>query len=301
MGNAQGLMGMLGVVVNGRDLAFNLHPDVILLMASLAVGYWWAITRLGPKLVPPGTPVVSRRMVIWWYSGLALLSIFSEWPIHDLAEHYSYAVHMSEHLVFTVACAPMLLLGMPGWMLRWIVADRPWHGFVRFICRPVPALAFSSTVVLVTHWPAVTNLTTHSEWFHFSVHLVLFCSALALWMPLVNRIPELPRLGKPLQILYLFGQSFTPVVPTLYLIFSRGVVYKAYTFGPRYLGFGPRLDQEIAGSLMGALQPIVLWVIATYYFFSWWAEEQRRERQELPDDLTWDDVSREFARSDVRG
>ena len=282
-------------VADGRYLAFHLHPDVMLVMASLAVGYWWAITRLGPRLAGPGQAVVSRRMIVWWYSGVALLWIFAEWPIHDLAEHYSYAVHMTEHLVFTVACAPMLLLGMPGWLLRWLVVDRPWYKAMRFMCRPVPALAANSLVLLVTHWPAVTNLTTRSEPFHFLVHLVLFGSALALWMPLINRIPELPRLSKPLGILYLFGQSFAPVVPTLFLIFSSGVLYKAYLAGPWYLGFSPGLDQEIAGSLMGALQPVVLWSIAAYYFFSWWAEEERRDRQSLPEDLTWDDVSREFA------
>jgi len=282
-------------VADGRYLAFHVHPDVLAVMAGLAVGYWWLITRVGPRMVPAGKPVVSRRMVVWWYSGLALLWIFAEWPIHDLAEHYSYAVHMSEHLVFTMACAPMLLLGMPGWMLRWLVADRPWHGFPRFICRPVPALAFSSAVLLVSHWPVVTNETTHNEAFHFAVHLVLFGSALALWMPLINRIPELPRLSKPVQILYLFGQSFAAVIPTLYLIFSNGVLYKAYMYGPLYLGWGPMADQEVAGSLMGALQPVVLWCIATYYFFSWWTQEQRRERTTLPGDLTWADVSREFA------
>lgn len=282
-------------VADGRYLAFHVHADVLAVMAGLAVGYWWLITRVGPRMVPAGKPVVSRRMVMWWYSGLALLWIFAEWPIHDLAEHYSYAVHMSEHLVFTMACAPMLLLGMPGWMLRWLVADRPWHGFLRFICRPVPALAFSSAVLLVSHWPIVTNETTHNDAFHFAVHVALFGSALALWMPLVNRIPELPRLSKPVQVLYLFGQSFAAVIPTLYLIFSNGVLYKAYTYGPLYLGWGPMADQEVAGSLMGALQPVVLWCIAAYYFFSWWTQEQSRERTSLPGDLTWEDVSREFA------
>ncbi|GAC1306949.1 MAG: hypothetical protein NVSMB16_03040 [Acidimicrobiales bacterium] len=287
--------------VDGRDLALNLHPDVVVLMGALAVGYWWLTTRVGPDMVEPGAEVVSRRNLWWWYGGIGLLVVFSEWPVHDLAEHYSYAVHMTEHLVFTVACAPMLLLGMPGWMLRWLVAGRRWCGVVRFVCRPVPAIALNSAVLLVTHWPAVTNLTTHNEAFHFGVHVVLFGSALALWMPLINRIPELPRLSKPLQILYLFGQSFTPIVPTLFLIFSNGVLYKAYTFGPRYLGWSPNVDQEVAGSLMGALQPVILWGIAAVYFFSWWAEEQRRERRTLPGDLTWDDVSREFAHTADRG
>jgi len=285
----------------GRYLAVHLHPDVLVVMAALAIGYWWAITRLGPRLVRPGDAVVSHRMVMWWYSGVALLWVFAEWPIHDLAEHYSYAVHMTEHLVFSTVCAPLLLLGMPGWMLRWAVVDRPWYRPVRLVCRPLPAIVLNAVVLFSTHWPAVTNETTHNEWFHFSVHVVLFGSALALWMPLINRVPELPRLSKPLKILYLFGQSFAPVLPTLYLIFARDALYKAYLPGLAWLGWSATGDQEIAGSLMGAVQPLVLWVLAAYVFFSWYADEARLDPTSLPDRLTWDDVERQLAASAERG
>ena len=279
----------------GRYLAFHLHPDVLVVMAGLAVGYGWAVSRLGPRLVARGEEVVSRRMVAWWYTGVGLLWVFAEWPVHDLAEHYSYAVHMAEHLMFTTACAPLLLLGTPGWLLRWAVVERRWYRPVRFLCRPVPAIATSSVVLLVTHWPAITNETTHNELFHLGVHVVLFGSALALWMPLVNRIPELPRLSKPLKILYLFAQSFAPVVPTLYLIFARSLLYSAYGPGLAWLGWSATGDQEVAGSLMGAVQPLVLWALAAHYFFSWYADEERRDRTSLSGDLTWDDVERELA------
>ena len=62
---------------------------------------------------------------------------------------------MTEHLVFTLVCAPMLLLGMPGWLLRWLVVDRPWYRPIRWLCRPVPALALNAIVLIGSHWPAV--------------------------------------------------------------------------------------------------------------------------------------------------
>ena len=304
---APDLMGALNPVGSAsagdpaRFLAVHQHPDVWLVVGALAVGYWWAVSRLGPKLVPRGQEVVSRRMVVWWYSGVALLWIFAEWPIHDLAEHYSYGIHMTEHLVFTLVCAPMMLLGMPGWMLRWIVVGRPWYGFVRFVCRPVPALLLNSGVLLATHWPSLVNTTTHNEWIHFGVHLVLFTSSLALFMPVINRIPELPRLTKPAKILYLFLQSMAPIPPTLWLIYSQTVLYTAYLPGTAYLGWSATGDQEVAGSLMGAVTPIMLWILAAVLFFSWWAEEERRNATTLPDDLTWDDVVRELDAQPDRG
>ena len=49
---------------------------------------------------------------------------------------------------------------------------------------------------------------------------------------------------------------------------------------------------------MGALTPLLLWAIMGYLFFAWYADEQRREN--LPDQLTWTDVEREFARQGDR-
>jgi putative membrane protein len=265
---------MIGVVpvpsIGARYLAFNLHPDVGLVMGGLALAYWWAITRLGPRL----GGATSRRQKVWWFTGLAITWVCAEWPIHDLAEHYSYSIHMAEHLMFTLVGAPFMLLGIPGWLLRWMVVDRPWYRFIRFACRPVPALALNAVVTIGTHWPAIVNEDTHNEPFHFGIHLVIFGSALALFMPVINTIPELPRLQKPSAILYLFGQSIAPVPPTLWLIYSQTVLYKDYLPGLAYLGWSPTGDQEVAGSLMGAVTPLVLWGIMAYLFFAWYAEEQ---------------------------
>jgi len=288
------LLGAVNRVGDGRSLGFHLHPDVLLVMAGLGVGYWWAVTRLGPRL-RPGEQVVSRRQVVWFSTGLALLWIFAEWPVHDLAEHYSYAVHMVQHEVFTLASAPMLLLGLPTWLLGWLVVGRPWYRAVRFVCRPAVALLLNAAVTGLTHWPWVVNEATHNEWFHFAAHVVLVGSALALWMPLINRVPELPRPSKPALILYLFAWGFMPIAPTLFLIFSTGVIYKAYIPGAAYMGWSATGDQELAGTIMGSVTPLLSWVLAAYVFFSWYGDEERRDATTLPEDLTWDDVERQLA------
>lgn len=271
---------MLAAAGVGRLLHFNLHPDVWLVMSGLAIAYWWALTRLGPRIVPAGQEIASRRMKVWWYTGLVLTWACAEWPVHDLAEHFSYGIHMGEHLMFTLVCAPMMLLGIPPWLLRWMVVGRPWEAVVRFVCRPVPALALNALVLLGSHWPYIVDESTHNEWFHFGIHLVLFLTALALFMPIINRVPELPRLSRPGQLLYLFAQSMAPIPPTLWLIFSTTPLYKAYLPGLAYLGWSPTGDQEVAGSLMGAVTPLLLWAIMTYLFFTWFAEERRHDLAE---------------------
>jgi putative membrane protein len=279
-------------VVDGRYLRFQVYPDVFTLCAALAIGYWYATTRIGPAR----GGVTTRRQAVWWYASVATIFVFAEWPIHPLAEHYSFAIHMLEHEVFSFVAAPMMLLGTPDWLLRWAVVERRWYRAVRALTRPFAAGALYTVVVLLGHWPAVVNETTHNEPFHFGMHLVLYLASLALWMPVVNQAPEFASLGRAGTLLYLFVVSIPATLPTIMLIFSTHVLYSAYAGGPEYLGWSFKADQEMAGAIMGAVVQVEVWVLATYHFFAWWAEEQRDDRQ-MAGQAPWDDLTTTRPRS----
>jgi putative membrane protein len=278
---------------------FHLHPDVWLVVAALVVSYWWALARLGPRLVPDGDRVATRGNLVCFGLAAGTLWVFAEYPIHDLAEHYLFSVHMLQHLVFTTVSAPLLLLSLPPWLMRrLLVTPRRVCRIVRQVTRPVVALVIFNGFLVLTHWPTVTNETTHNELFHFGVHVVMFSTALVLWMPMINRLPELPRLSYPARMVYLFLQSFVPTVPASFLTFSSGIVYHAYIGRPELLGISAITDQQVAGVLMKLGGGAILWGLMTYTFFKWFSAEQARDRAErLPGDLTWDDVARELERT----
>jgi len=279
------MAAVVPAVVDGRYLGFQVYTDVFVVCAALAVGYWYATTRVGPAR----GRVTTRRQATWWYASVATIFVFAEWPVHALAEHYSFAVHMAEHEVFVYAAAPMMLLGAPDWMVRWAVVERPWYRAVRLATRPFAAGAIYTVVLLLGHWPALVNETTHNEPFHFLMHVVLYLSGLALWMPVVNRLPEFSTLGRAGTLVYLFVVSVPATLPTIMLIFSTHVLYTAYTGGPEYLGWGFKADQEAAGAIMGAVVQFEVWALVAYHFFAWWEEEQREERH-LAGAVPWDDV-----------
>jgi len=282
------MIGAAEQIVNGRFLRFQVYPDVFTLMAALAIGYWYVLTRIGPRQ----GETTSRRQIVWWYAAILTLFVFAEWPIHPLAEHYSYAIHMLEHEVFVMAAAPMMLLGIPDWMMRWGVVQRPWYPVVRFFSRPFVAGTTYSIVLLASHAPAIVNTSTHNEPFHFAAHTVIFFSGLAFWMPVINRMPEFARTTRPTKLLYFFLTSIPATLPTIMMIFTTHVLYSAYAGWPQYLGWSNKVDQEMAGAILGGVVALDIWVMVAYHFFAWWAEEQRLEKMgdALPDDLTWADV-----------
>ena len=266
------------------------HPDVWLLIAVLGGGYAYALRRVGPRFAPAGERPASRRQVIIFTLGLLTLWVAADWPVHDLAESYLYSVHMTQHLLFSLVVAPLLLLGTPAWMLRELLTRTRAFGVVRRLAAPLPALLLFNGVVVVTHWPAFVDATVRSEPAHFAAHAVLFVSALLMWCPVAAPLPELRPLSPPAQMLYLFLQSIVPTVPASFLVFAEEPLYKFYETVPRLWGISAGEDQRIGGLLMKLGGGLLLWGIITVLFFRWHAQEEASEKQARQ----WRDLEREL-------
>ena len=162
------------------------HPDVWLLVALFGAGYAIAMVRLGPRFAVPGQAVVTRAQAVCWALGTFTIWVASDWPIHDVAERYNYSVHMVQHLMFAMIAAPLLLLGTPAWLMRYLLRP-PWlMKTVRTLARFIPALLIYNFVLVFTHWPYMVNASLHSGLTHFSLHALLFLSSLIVWLPIVS-------------------------------------------------------------------------------------------------------------------
>ncbi len=139
----------------------------------------------------------------------------SDWPIHDIGERYNFSVHMVQHLMYTMVVPPLILLGTPTWLFRWMLRSHRVFAVVRALSRFLPALVIYNVVLIFTHWPVVVDAALRSGWVHFGVHTLLFLSSLIVWMPVVSPLPEIPRLQPLLRMLYLFTWSIVPHDPGL--------------------------------------------------------------------------------------
>ncbi len=258
--------------------AWQPHPDVLLIVGSAAAAYAIALTRLGPRFVAPGAAVVSRFQIVSFSLGLLAILVASEWPIHDLAEGYLYSVHMVQHITFTMVAAPLLLMGTPAWLARWVLSP-PWlFRTARWLCRFVPAIVVFNLVTVLVHWPAVVDLTLRSALAHFAAHVVLVVTAFIIWMPVVSPLPEIPRLAPPLRMAFLFLQSVVPTIPATFLTFGSHPLYRRYESLPKLWGLSALDDQLIAGLTMKIGAGLMLWALIAVVFFRWAAAEESRNR-----------------------
>jgi len=266
--------------------AWHVHPDVWLLFGSIIAAYLIA-GRRHERATGEATEPRKRRLFLL---GMGVLWLGADWPIHDLAERYLYSMHMTQHLLFTLVAAPILIAGMPVWLLRELLAPAPVRRVFRFMTRPLVALIFFNAVLLFTHWPEVVAASVGSELVHLGLHVLIVTSALVMWWPVMSPLPEMPPLPAPGQMLYLFLESLAPTIPASFLTFGTRPLYPVYATFPRIWGMGVLTDQLIAGLIMKLVGGMILWGVIAAIFFRW----GHRERHDGFDALRYSDVEREI-------
>jgi putative membrane protein len=255
--------------------AWTPHPDVWLLVALFGSGYAIAIVRLGPRWAAAGQAVVTRFQVTCWTLGVLAMWVASDYPVHDVAERYNFSVHMVQHLIFTMVVPPLLLLGLPAWLLRLVLRPRWLFSTVRTLARFIPALVIFNVVLVFTHWPLIVDDALRNGLVHFLVHALLVVSSLIVWLPVVSPLPEIPRLQPVLRMLYLFAWSVVPTIPASFLTFGTSPLYKFYEHVPHLYGLSTLQDQQVAGLIMKIGAGLLLWLIIAVVFFRWASEEER--------------------------
>ena len=262
------------------------HPEAWLLVVGLTAGYLYALAAWAPRHAP-GRPAATRNQRWCFFTGVAVLWLGADWPIHLLAEDYLYSVHMFQHLLFQLIAAPLLILGTPAWLLRRLLSPPAVRLVWRTLTQPLIALVIVLAVTAAFHVPVVVNTSAANPWFHLSLHVVLFATGLIMWWPVLSPLPELPHLSYPGRMAYLFAHSIVPTVPAAFLTFAYEPLYSAYANAPRLLGWlDPVQDQQLAGLIMKVAGGFLLWGIIAVLFFRWASED----RTGGPDPLYWRDL-----------
>ena len=257
-----------------ETLPWHAHPDVWALVLVLGGGWWYAVRRIGPHLNVSG-PLATRRQAVTFYAGLAVLWGVSEWPFHDIAEQYLFTFHMLEHMGISLIAVPLLIMGTPAWLARYLLGGPRTVRALRPLLRPLPAFFISNLLFVGLHWPQAVQVMLTSGWAHFLIHGLLFASAFVMWMPVLSPIRELPRLRPPLAMAYLFAHSLLPTIPASFLTFGREPLYPLYAAADRLWCMDVMVDQTVAGLIMKLGGGAILWGTITVMWFRWYSRERQ--------------------------
>lgn len=274
---------ILAVVTPARLWDWSYHPDpgvidgivVLTLLYILAVG-------------PARRWLAPQEKFSWLQAssfGLAqLILLFAvASPLDEIAEQYLFSAHMAQHVLLLYPVPLLWLWGIPPWLLR-IPFAMEWSApIARALVRPAVAFVGFNALFYIWHIPGLYEWALRDSKIHFLEHATFMGTSLLLWWPLLQPLPELPRLHPGWKLLYLLGGSIAQMPLLGILVFSQNVFYPTYRNAVRVTELSALSDQQLGAVIMKLSAMVVMFSAMVIIFLRWYySEEGRRPKARLP-------------------
>jgi putative membrane protein len=259
-------------------LGYSPPPSVVAGTLGLGGIYWLCIGPYRDRF--SGSAPVSLWKQMTFYSGVAVLLIALASPLDPIGDVYLLTAHMLQHLLLTLAVAPLLLAGTPGWLFRDLLRATRLTGFARWARHPLVAFFTFNLVFALAHIPAFYELTLQDEPLHVAEHVVFIATAMLMWMPILSPVPAIVAPYPPLgQVLYLFLQTIPASLVGALLAITGTADYATYAFAPRITPLNAVEDQQLAGLLMWVGGGVFYLIATGVVFFAWASREEAADRR----------------------
>ena len=266
------------------DWTPKLYIGVWLMMALILGSYGW-VMRHRAKTV--GLDARDRRAILWFVLGTLGLWLATDWPLGLLGSGYLLSIHTTLYLVYTMVAAPLMLIGIPGWMARAMLDRLHGWGPYRWMMKPWIAALVLNGALIFTHLPFVVDPFRSSQFGSFLLDAIWLVSGVIGWLPVASPFRG-DRIQSPMwKCVYLFiAFGAFPMLPGAFITFSPLPLFRIYELAPRFGDWSPEDDQQLAGALMKVGNIPLLWAVIGTIFVRTLLDQNRDERRlgEVDDD-----------------
>ena len=244
-----------------------IEPSISLGVIALTALYLYAVGPLRRRYHLAER--VEPRQISLFLLAMLIAFVSLQGPLHELSDYYLFSAHMMQHLLVTLIMPPLLLKGLPEWLVNWLL-DRPIVlPLARFVTNPFIAFALFNVVFALWHVPSFYQRALGDPVVHGLEHVLFIGTAILTWWPVFSPTTLLPRLSLPASMFYLFAQSLIPTILGAIITFASQDLYPFYAAAPRVIGLSSLDDQQAAGLLMWMGGASIVLLILTVRFFRW--------------------------------
>lgn len=254
------------------------YPGVWILLALFLVPYIVAVRHRSRTI---GLDATDKRALLWYVLGLLAMWSASDWPLGTLGAGYLLSVHTVLYLVYTMIAAPLMLLGLRPWMVKAFL-DRL-HGWsvYRQIRKPWVAAVVLNFILVLTHIPFLVDTLRISQVGSFVLDALWLISGVCGWMPVISPFRADRIRSAVWQCVYLFiAFGAFPMLPGAFITFAGVPLYRVYDLAPRFEGWTPLEDQQLAGAIMKVGNIPILWAVIGVIFMRTALSSLRRDSTE---------------------
>jgi putative membrane protein len=257
-------------------------PFVVIPLVIAGALYAVGLTRMWVRQHRIG---VSLSRTISFVAGWASLLIALDSPLHEWSEQLFW-VHMTQHEIFVLVSAPLIVIGRPGLVWIWAFPQswrnalgsalklRPVELSWAFVSAPLAAWCLHALALWIWHAPVLFDATLHSDLVHAAQHISFFATAALFWWALLER--HSGRLGYGGAVVYVFTTAVHTSLLGALLTFSARAWYPSYmTSAPRW-HLSALEDQQIGGLIMWIPAGTVLLLFTLLFLAQWMRHSEER-------------------------
>jgi putative copper resistance protein D len=258
-------------------LWWSLDPLVSVGLLAAAIAYLWARRRL----VADGVPWPARRTA-YFLSGIGALALALLSPI-EAYDTVLFSVHVVQHMLLTMAAAPLLALGAPITLALRVARGRTRRRMVRVlhsppmrvIGHPLVAWVLFTLTLYGLYFSPLFDLTLRQPLAHDLVHLHFLAVGLLFWWPVVGldpsrwRLPHIARLG--FVFLMIPFHAFLGVA----IMNSGRVLAPTLESFQRSWGPTPLADQQTGGAILWGAGDLIALAAVLGVLISWASYEEK--------------------------
>jgi putative membrane protein len=269
--------GHTGMEAAGFAALWN--PGLILVVLIIGWLYAMAVNRWRHQFAESSVVTIGQQ--IYFFSGLFLYYIAEGTPLSYYSHHYSFSAHMLQQSILYMVVPPLVLLGLPGWLLRPLFKPAAMKLFMRLFASPLISLFVFNMVFSFYHIPLIMDKLMTNDLLHGLYNAVFLLSAFQLWFQVFCPLAEYDRLSELRKMGYIFVNGILLTPACALIIFAGQPIYASYAGVPEQFLFMSVIDdQQLGGVIMKIIQELVYGIALAYVFFRWYRRERKEEEEE---------------------
>jgi cytochrome c oxidase assembly factor CtaG len=262
---------------------WNFDPVLLAVTLALLGGYLAAIGPLRERLGED----VSRRKVILFIAGWLTLALAVFSPLDTIGRRYLFTASALQLLLITSLAAPLMLAGLPEWLVERLLPLRALRQMTRGFLFAVVAIVLFNGALLIWQITPLFEASLRDNTLHNLRLLTLLVAGIINWWPLLTPLDRHTRFASPFQIFYIAAESVPLDLFGLVCIFVGHVIYPTYANAPRLFGISALNDQALAGVLLAIPNNVFDFILMSVVFFGWIERSDRAQRaREAAGELT---------------
>jgi len=261
-------------------LNWNFAPSILMMLFSQAALYGYLI-YLARQDGHWGSEVRASH-VIYFALGLILIFTALVTPIDALSNEALFSAHMVQHILLMLLASACLLLGTPGYWIRYLYDLPVLKKVLPIATHPIVTLLSFNAVMWIWHLPALYEGALRDPNIHILEHMMFLVFGVLMWLPVVHDVPPKHVLSYPARMAYLFACMVSSSILGAIFAFAPAIAFPFYGDVPLAFGLTPMTDQQLAGLIMWVPGSSIFFVAILVVFAAWLKAEDRTAKAQFP-------------------